>query len=504
MCLRHSEVIRIYPRIVILPLLIVPLLMPLSSLSSQNFVVGGELSGTIRAGESATFRIVFMLMGATPETVYLYGPYAAHYGMSVSFSENPVRLAARFTYVYVYVSTSRTTPPGRYGLPIKVFGESGEASVYISLEVLPPRPVFSVSLSPKDVTVYRGDMANFTVTVTPYYGFSGPVKLICTNCPPNSFTPNPIAPPYSSLLSINTTNVVPGTYWIRVEGCSEDTCYRGEATLTVLNAPLPEEMKLITYPPTLVGRPGNDLKVDVTVSVLGGKCPYPLTLKVHAPPEFYFYRYPTTFNGTSSFQLWFTIPRNAAPGTYDMYIELYREGRKLLKRNYVKVIVNEQTTTTEASTTSALPELSILITPEEVVLSKKSPEAQITITVNSTGGKGDVNISLMGLPPEISYSAPPKLIAGQSGLITLTLESERGEGNYTVSVLAVTNGASAKRSFNLRIEAPQMNATQPTVTVTRTVTSERISEFFGYSAIAVLVLLAGVLATLLLPRRGHR
>lgn len=472
----------------------------------------------VRAGETASFTVrLIKLNPAFSNDVYLtvfYEPPSS----SVSFLDNPLKPSVVESTV-MKVITSEKTPPGTYTITVRGRDTSG-VSVYedVTIEVLPPEPLFILSISPPRLSVYRGERANFTVTATPLYGFAGPIylKLICPLCASYSFSPNPMCPTclptycpalpcayYSSTLSIDTTNMAPGDYGVLVEGCSGSSCHRAYATLTVLEAPKPEKINLIAYPLTLIGKPGDNLKVDVTVSIPGGKSPDALTLKVYAPPGWYVSYYPIKFYETSSIQLWISIPKGTAEGTYSMGIELYK-GETLLKSRSVVIIVK--------SVEKA--QMSISIVPNEVTLSRESPRAQVAVLVSSTGEIGDITLSLVGLPPGISYSIPPKLRPGQFGIVNLTL-GEAKEGNYTASLIVTSDGVSVTSGFRVLVKqvTTTTQATQTrtetvpftvteTVKETVTVTSARGLVLSDYLMIALILLLLLAIAVLLLTRRG--
>ncbi|MCS7102608.1 MAG: hypothetical protein NZ992_01845, partial [Candidatus Korarchaeum sp.] len=497
------------------------LVVPSIPISAADFDISiSPTYARVRAGETASFtvRLIKLIPGFSND-VYLtvfYEPPSS----SVNFLDNPLKPSVVENTV-MKVITSERTPPGTYTITVRGRDTSG-ASVYedVTIEVLPPEPLFVLSISPSRLSVYRGERANFTVTATPLYSFTGPIylKLICPLCTAYSFSPNPMCPTcpstycpalpcayYSSLLSIDTTNMAPGDYGVVVEGCSGSSCYRAYATLTVLEAPKPENINLIVYPLTLIGKPGDNLKVDVTISIPGGRSPDALRLKVYAPPGWYVSYYPTTFYDTSSIQLWISIPKGTAQGTYSMGIELYK-GETLLKSRNVVIIVK--------SVERA--QMSISIVPNEVVLTKESPKAQIAVLISSTGEVDDITLSLLGLPSGMSYSIPPKLRVGQLGIINLTLGGAK-EGNYTASIIATSDGISATSSFRVIVKSVQVTTTTQetqtrtetasltvteTVRETVTVTPERGLSLSDYLMIALLLLLLVVIVSLLITRRG--
>jgi hypothetical protein len=82
------------------------------------------------------------------------------------------------------------------GGPFTVAATSGSVNGTASVTVTGLSPDFSLSLSPTSQSVKRGNIATYTVTITPANGFNGPVNLSVTGTPPgatSNFTP--IRPP---------------------------------------------------------------------------------------------------------------------------------------------------------------------------------------------------------------------------------------------------------------------------------------------------------------------
>jgi uncharacterized membrane protein len=507
--------ISMMPKSLHISLLISLLTLSLIPVSAVDFDISiSPTYAKIRAGETASFTVrLIKLNPAFSNDVYLTVFYEPPYS-SVSFLDNPLKPGVVETTI-MNVITSEKTPPGTYTITVRGRDTTG-ASVYeeVTLEVLPPEPQFILSISPSRLSVYRGERANFTVYATPTYGFVGPIylKLICPLCTSYVFTPNPMCPTcppsycpalpcayYSSTLSIDTSGMAPGDYSVVVEGCSGSSCYRAYATLTVLEAPRPENINLIVYPLTLVVKPGDNVKVDVTISIPGGKSPDPLTLRVYAPQGWYLSYYPTKFYETSTVQLWISIPKGTLQGTYNIGIELYK-GETLLKSRSVVLIVKgiEQA------------KISVFVAPYEVILTREYPKAQIAVLVTYSGEIEDVTLSLLGLPTGISYSIPPKLKPGQLGVINLTLTDAK-EGNYSASLVATIDGLSASTNFRVIVKGVQAEAKTTTLTESTTLTEtkretvtltvERGLAATDYLLIAIAFLLLVLILALLL-RRG--
>ncbi len=103
--------------------------------------------------------------------------------------------------------------------------------------------IFRVSSSTGSQTVNKGQTATYAINVALLGGFPLPVQLTLTN-PPSAVTPtfNPQTqkPPFTSTLSIVTTNSTPtGTFIMNVTGTSGIQSYSTSITLIVQTAPPP-------------------------------------------------------------------------------------------------------------------------------------------------------------------------------------------------------------------------------------------------------------------------
>jgi len=132
-----------------------------------------------------------------------------------------------------------TTPPdaaaGLY--PLNVTGTSGSISHTAAITLVVGQPDFALSASPSSVTVRRGRVAYYTVSVSSVDGFTGAVKLSLSGRPRGatySFSPNPVAAPGSSTLKVKTTSTTKrGTFTLWITGTSGAIVHRTSVTLIV-------------------------------------------------------------------------------------------------------------------------------------------------------------------------------------------------------------------------------------------------------------------------------
>ncbi len=478
----------------------------------------------VRAGESAYFHISLnVLTPGFSNDVYLTAFFEPP-STSITFSDNPLNPTGDTDSVMT-VRTSVYTPPGVYTITIRGRDPSTSQSVYVdvTLEVLPPSPEFTLSISPSHKTVFKGEKALFTVQASPHNGFSSPIylRLLCPSCVSYTFNPNPMCPgavscscpaipcyTYTSQLSIDTAGMSPGNYSIVVEGCNDGACSRAYASLTVKEAPKPEEINLIVYPITVKSKPGGTFYFRVTVGIPGGKSPEPLTLKVSGPLGWYISRYPTKLEETKYLDFWVTIPKNAILGTYGISVDLYREDT-LIKSRSILVYVEKPATN-----------LSLAVAPREVILSEDNPKAEVAIYLNSTSSV-EASLSVIGIPSGISYSITPKLKPGELGLLNMSLKGAE-PGDYRVTISASGGGTLATSSLLVKVRTPTATSSIATtkkpevVTITKTVSALQtvtITQVPSSQAIASPVVLGGIFILLvailvvtilsLLRRGGH-
>jgi len=111
------------------------------------------------------------------------------------------------------IDTTTATAPGSYAVTITASDGTITQSSVVTLTVLAaPVPDFTLSVSPSNRTVKRGNATTYTVTVTASGGFSEAVTLSVSGQPAATtitFSTNPIAGSGSATMTVQTTN--PGT-----------------------------------------------------------------------------------------------------------------------------------------------------------------------------------------------------------------------------------------------------------------------------------------------------
>jgi subtilisin family serine protease len=133
------------------------------------------------------------------------------------------------------VTTSPTAPGGTY--PLTITGTAGGVTHAVAVTLVLSARDFALSVSPSSVAVSRGKSASYTVGVSVAGGSVGNVSLTVAGLPAGVtavFSPNPVASPGSSTLTVKTTSSAKrGTYPLRITGASGSLAHQATATLTV-------------------------------------------------------------------------------------------------------------------------------------------------------------------------------------------------------------------------------------------------------------------------------
>jgi uncharacterized membrane protein len=133
------------------------------------------------------------------------------------------------------IQTSASAPSGSY--PLTVTGTSGATTHSAAVTLVVAVRDFAVSASPASVTIYRGQTASYTVTVSTLGGFTGNVTLALSGAPSStsvSWTGNPVTAPGNATLRVRSTGSTPrGTFTLRITGTSGSLSHQVTVTLIV-------------------------------------------------------------------------------------------------------------------------------------------------------------------------------------------------------------------------------------------------------------------------------
>ena len=133
------------------------------------------------------------------------------------------------------VATTANTPPGTYAITITGSDGTLTHTTTFTVTVNAPTPDFGISVSPTSLTVPRGSSGGATVALTSSGSTS--ITLSQSGAPPRtsvSFSPNPVAAPGSSSMSIQVNRKAPrGTFTITITGTNGPDTHSTQLTLTI-------------------------------------------------------------------------------------------------------------------------------------------------------------------------------------------------------------------------------------------------------------------------------
>ena len=151
---------------------------------------------------------------------------------------------------YTATATGTATVTGSYaGDPT----HSGSTSTGFSIGV--NGPDFSLNTNPSTLTITQGSSGSSTISLTPQYGFNGPVSLSASsvNGMTISFSPGSISSPQNSTMRVMVSNTVPaGSYAINVTGTSGSLTHKKTVMVTVSSSSGSQSPQSILGLPTVM------------------------------------------------------------------------------------------------------------------------------------------------------------------------------------------------------------------------------------------------------------
>ena len=192
-------------------------------------------SGSILAGASTTYTATVTAGPGFTGTV-TFSVTGLPAGATASFNPTSVNTSGSTT---LSVTTNGSTPAGSY--PLTITGTSGPVthSVNVTLVITTPSLPgdFTISATPASLTINRGGIATYTVTITPVGGFTGMVTLSHGGAPRRSsvnFTQSSVVNSRNSTLTIEARHNVPvGASVVTITGTSGGQSHSTTVNLVV-------------------------------------------------------------------------------------------------------------------------------------------------------------------------------------------------------------------------------------------------------------------------------
>ena len=100
------------------------------------------------------------------------------------------------------------------GVGIGIVGQSTQKQVTFTVTVTSPpiTPDYGIAITPESITLVQGESGSFSITAISVGDYSDPIQLTLVGLPVGSFSfsANPVMPGGTSVLTINSTNLVAG------------------------------------------------------------------------------------------------------------------------------------------------------------------------------------------------------------------------------------------------------------------------------------------------------
>ncbi|MCL4436366.1 MAG: hypothetical protein M1503_02390 [Thaumarchaeota archaeon] len=365
----------------------------------------------------------------------------------VAYSFQPGSGTPTFQSILTLTVSTSSTPAGIYSAT--VFGDDGAGKVRsasFTLQVNSPlNQDFTLSVSPKTVTLQQGSAGSVSITLQPLNGYSGTVSLSASGFPPGaaySFNPLSATPPFTSTLSINvgsTTSV--GSYAVSILGSDGYLTHHDIFTLQVLAQP---DFTVSVTPNVISLNAGTSGTASVTVQSLNGYSGSVILGLSGLPYGAYYSFNPSS--GAPSFTSTLTINTGTAnPGTYALTITgTGTSDYRIHTASFTLVIVSPFDFSTSVSPASGSVGQGGSISTAVTILQQSGSTTQL-VSLSATGG-----------PSGASYTFSP-----QSGYpvftstLNIAVPSDAPTGTYGITIMGSDGGLTRIATYSLTITALQ-------------------------------------------------
>lgn len=365
---------------------------------------------------------------------------------------------------------------GTYTLTVTGTGDTLERSADISLEVteLPPTPDFAVSSSLTLLTIFQGDSAASTITVTSLNGFGDAVDLSVLGVPMGvtaTFDPAQVTPPVdnsiTSTLTINAdTSAAVGAYTLTVKGTSGALQREVDIELTVAAAP---DFSMTAYPTSLAIQQGDSGSATIVViSVNGFSASVDLTVTSLSITGVTTILNPSQVtppaDALETSTLTVQVDESATAGTYTLTVTGTSGS---LSRS---VDIEVEVTTVPPSPPS--PDFSVTVHPSSLSRQQGASDTASIIVASLHGFSNLVSLTVSPTIDGITFSLDPTSVTPTAdGIATSTLTitiTETATPSSHLVTLTGTSGAlqhSASLSLEITTTPPPLDTTPPTVRI---------------------------------------
>jgi uncharacterized membrane protein len=312
-------------------------------------------------------------------------------------------------------------------------------------------PVHSIdiALASGTLSMAAGESRTVDVSVSRSGGYSGAIALDVTGEPAGvtaAFDPSPVPGDASTLTLDAAPTTAPGTYQLTVTGSGAGVGSRTRTLdLTITAPPASPSIEMVLGASALTIVQGQSATVNVDVTRGGGYAGAVALTLSGAPSGLTHSFAPASLLGSATSTLTITASANIAPGDYQLTVTGSGSG--------VQDASATLAVTVEAAPPS--PFIAVIVRDLDAVLSLSQGESDSweVIVSRGNGYAGSVDLTIEGLPPNVSAAFNPStLVPTRVGsLMHLTAGAAATPGTYTVTIRARGAGV-ADATVSIRLD----------------------------------------------------
>ncbi len=410
-------------------------------------------------------------------------------GVNLQFSKTAGKVPFAST---LQIQVSNSTSPGQYKLEVKAKNKDGNYDIYdkvtITINVTSSaQPDFTLSISPETVSVVKGEIADYSITVTPLAGFSSTIHFSVSGIPPGSAYQFVSSGSNIYLRVATSSSTPPGNYTLTIIAQGGGKTHTTSAALTVTAAMTTTTTTasststtptsttttqsstsffINVNPTSLTLAKGSTAHLTVSVQKIG-EFSNPVTLSAsglpqgvsissnvnNAPPDFTADVVLVATNQAPIGTHRFTLLAVGGGITRRSTITLTISGQQTQNQTQTQTGTQTSTSTQTGTQTQAREfDFSLSITPRSLILNPEST-GSVAVTVRKISGSGTVALSASGLPSDTNVRFnPPSLQEGTSSLI---IKAGQTTGTFTVVVTGTSGSTKRSSTFQLQIKAEE-------------------------------------------------
>ncbi len=379
-------------------------------------------------------------------------------GVTASFS--PASLAAPGSGSSTLTFTaSSTATAGTTNVTVTATGGGVTHTATVALTIVSTAtPSFTVSASPKSLSVTQGSSGNTTISITVSGGFNSAISLSVAGLPAGvtaSFNPSSIAAPGSGSSTLTfsaSSTATTGAATVTISATGGGITNSTTVSLTI-NAAATPDFTVSASPSSLSIAQGASGSSTISTTISGGFNAV-VSLSVSGLPA----GVTASFNpssiaapGNGSSTLTFTAGSTAATGTSTVTVNANGGG------------ITHTATISLTITATATPSFTLSASPTSLSVVQGSSGSSTISTTVSGGFNSAISLSASGLPSGVTAGFNPNSIAAPgsgSSTLTFTASSTATTGTSNVTVTASGGGITHTATIALTITASGGTTTQ--------------------------------------------